>query len=261
MTIAEQLVTVSNNSATQSVNSQMIAENQQKVFDAGLKAVNAGVQWNGARTNYTYGYYRWIPKQSFYPQYNIFVDNGEMGFARWNAHAGTNPPQELYLDMAERLQECGVVLDTSQATTLRRMFQYSYGLTHVPPINAVNSTNNEGIFDSCRQLVTVDKLIFSENGSGNINNCFYLCVSLVNLVIEGVIDSDCDMKDCLVLSKASFISVITHLSDTTSGKTATFSATAVNTAFETSTGANDGSTSAEWQALISTKSNWNISLV
>ena len=249
MTIAEKLTT--------------IAENQQKVFDAGIKAMNAGVQWNGTRTNYWYAYIRWIPKQCFYPQYDLNVTNGEYAFIRWNGHTAKeiDPPKELYFDMAERLEECGVILDTSQATTLYRMFQYSYGLIRIPPISTVSSTNNADIFHSCRQLVTVDKLIFSDNGSGTLNNCFYACDALQNIVIEGVIDSDCDMHWSHVLSKASITNVINVLSNTTSGKTVSFSKKAVNKAFETSTGANDGSTSAEWQALIATKSNWTISLV
>lgn len=249
MSIAEKLTT--------------IAENQQKVFDAGMKAMNASVQWGGTRTNYWYAYLRWIPKESFYPQYDLIVSNGEYAFSRWNAHtsSGINPPKELYLDMAQRLEECGVVLDTSQATQVDRMFQFTYGLTRIPTISAVSSTNNIGIFDSCRQLVTVDKLIFSENGSGVITNCFYACDSLENIVIEGVIDNDCDLHYSHPLSKASITNVINVLSNTTSGKTVSFSKKAVNKAFETSTGANDGSTSAEWQALIATKSNWTISLV
>lgn len=63
------------------------------------------------------------------------------------------------------------------------------------------------------------------------------------------------------LSKASIVSVMTHLSTTVTGKTATFSKAAVNRAFATSSGANDGSTSAEWEALKAAVPNWTISLI
>jgi hypothetical protein len=53
------------------------------------------------------------------------------------------------------------------------------------------------------------------------------------------------------LSKASIESIINALSSTTSGLTVTISKTAKEAAF----------TSAEWSALIATKSNWTISLV
>jgi hypothetical protein len=36
---------------------------------------------------------------------------------------------------------------------------------------------------------------------------------------------------------------------------------AVNKAFETSEGANDGKTSTEWETLIGTKTNWTIAYV
>ena len=69
------------------------------------------------------------------------------------------------------------------------------------------------------------------------------------------------------LNKTSIINVINTLSSTTNGLTVTLSLTAVNRAFETSTGANDGSTSAEWLSLIAPKTDttkqyyWIISLL
>ena len=74
------------------------------------------------------------------------------------------------------------------------------------------------------------------------------------------IASSLDMKSCTLLSKASITSIINALSSTTSGLTVTLSKTAVNTAFETESGGADGSTSQEWLALATTKSNWTISL-
>ena len=50
------------------------------------------------------------------------------------------------------------------------------------------------------------------------------------------------------------------LSTTTTGLTVTFSKTAVDKAFETAEGANDGSTSPEWLALVATRPNWGIGL-
>lgn len=63
------------------------------------------------------------------------------------------------------------------------------------------------------------------------------------------------------LSKNSILSLISCLSDEATDKTLTLSQTAVNTAFETSEGAADGSTSEEWTALVESKPNWTISLV
>ncbi len=79
--------------------------------------------------------------------------------------------------------------------------------------------------------------------------------------VPNTIKISIDFYWCTKLSKASLTSIINGLSAETSGLTVTLSKTAVNKAFETSEGANDGSTSAEWLALIATKPNWNISLV
>ena len=72
--------------------------------------------------------------------------------------------------------------------------------------------------------------------------------------------SGLNLQRSTLLSKASHISVINTLSTTTSGLSVIFSLTAVNKAFETSEGANNGSTSAEWLNLIATKNNWTINL-
>lgn len=61
-------------------------------------------------------------------------------------------------------------------------------------------------------------------------------------------------------SKASILSIFDCLADDVSDKAMLLSLDAVNTAFETSEGAADGSTSAEWTALVESKPNWTISL-
>ena len=62
------------------------------------------------------------------------------------------------------------------------------------------------------------------------------------------------------LSKDSIQSIMSCLSDDATGKNLTIPLAAVNKAFETSSGAADGSTSTEWAELIATKPNWTISL-
>lgn len=64
----------------------------------------------------------------------------------------------------------------------------------------------------------------------------------------------------LALDKASTKSIINALSNTATGQTLTLNIAAVNTAFETSSAAKDGSTSTEFAALVATKTNWTIVL-
>lgn len=61
-------------------------------------------------------------------------------------------------------------------------------------------------------------------------------------------------------SKEGIISTVNALSNATSGLSVGFGLNNVNKAFETSEGANDGSTSEEWLNLVATKPNWTIRL-
>ena len=115
------------------------------------------------------------------------------------------------------------------------------------------------MFNGCSSLTTIQQLDLTSGSY--INTMFTGCTSLVNLTMTGTIKSSgFNVSPCTKLSKASITSIINVLSSTTTGKSVTLSLTAVNTAFETSSGAGDGSTSEEWTTLIATKSNWTISL-
>lgn len=106
-------------------------------------------------------------------------------------------------------------------------------------------------FSNANQLVTIRKLIVSEKVT--YTNCFVACNALTNITFEGVIGQDISFSDCPLLSKASIQSIISHLSDTETGRTLTLKTTAVNSAF-------GSSTSTEWLNLIATKPNWKIIL-
>ena len=95
-----------------------------------------------------------------------------------------------------------------------------------------------------------------------VNNMLYYCPELEYVRIEGVIgQSGIDLKYSTKLSKESIESIVNHLSDSPVGKTLTLSRDAVNKAFETSEGANDGVSSQEWDSLEGLKMNWEITLV
>lgn len=86
-------------------------------------------------------------------------------------------------------------------------------------------------------------------------NPFGGCYALEEIRFDGAIGQNgLDFKACSKLSKQSIESIVSHLSANTTGLTVTLSKTAVTNAF-------GGVDSAEWTALIATKSNWTISLV
>lgn len=91
-------------------------------------------------------------------------------------------------------------------------------------------------------------------------NMFRGCSSLREVRFSGTIAISMDFKSC-PLSKDTIFNIFSCLSDTASGKTLTLKASAVNTAFETSEGASDGSSSTEWTAIVDSHSNWTISLI
>ena len=125
--------------------------------------------------------------------------------------------------------------------------------------DTANGTNFGYMFNSCSKLTNIPQLDTS-NGI-NFSSMFYNCTDLTNLTMTGTIKANgMELHYSTKLSKASIISVINALSDTTNALKVQLSKTAVNNAFETSSGVADGSTSEEWTTLIATKANWTIAL-
>ena len=234
-----------------------IAENEQKVFEAGKKSEYDrfwdNYQDKGNRTDYGSGFGSCWTSDIFKPKYDIVPISAYMMFNN----------SKMAIDLVEHLEKLGVALDFSKAPSTQYMFQSS-SFTRVGIIDVRASTNSrplDATFSNCRKLITIDKIYLKTGASGEFNATFSNCTALENVTFEGSITKNgLDVHWSTKLTKASIISIVNALSNTTSGLTVTLSKTAVNTAFETSTGANNGSTSTEWTTLIGTKSNWTISL-
>lgn len=168
----------------------------------------------------------------------------------------------LITDLEFLLNRCGVVLDLSKSGRASGLFSSCDIMTVCPEIDISATTYLPltQLYSNCKQLHTIRKLKIREDGGNTFSNAFELCTSLENIILEGTIGSAFDIHWSTKLSKDSIISIVNALSTSTSGLTVTLSQTAVNTAFETSPGEADGSTSDEWAALIATKTNWTISL-
>lgn len=95
----------------------------------------------------------------------------------------------------------------------------------------------------------------------NVRYFFDNMLSLREIRFQGTIGVTLDVSEAPVLSAESIESIVLCLSDSTEAQTLTLSAEAVNSAYETEEGAADGSSSAEWTALVNSKPNWTISLV
>lgn len=197
-----------------------------QVYEAGKKS-EYDKFWDanqdyGNRTDYTSGYQGnqgWT-KDNFFPKYDIKpVGNAYQLFYAWEY------VDKHKMDLAQRLEDCGVILDTSKATNLQNAFNYAK-LTRIPAIDLTSTTNtSSGLFgNNWGSLITIDKIIINENtqiASTWFSNNF----GLTNLTIEGTIgQSGFNIKDCKKLTKASLLSILKALSlDITETKTITFS--------------------------------------
>ena len=155
---------------------------------------------------------------------------------------------------------CGgnTVVDFSQATDLYYTFSGT-NIEHLGVLDFSSGTRMNSCFSGSAWLVSIDKLIISESMTG-ASGAFTNAIALTDVTIEGVIPVSIDIH-WSPLFYGSIVSIISHLSDAATGQALTLSKAAVNKAFETTTSANDGSTSAEWQTWVTSKPNWTFSLI
>lgn len=200
----------------------------------------------GKRTDYSNSFGAIWDDNTFKPKYDMKPTSGYMMFRSTNITDLRNLP---------------VKLDFSRANNAQYMFQWA-NIKYIGVIDVRNVTTElSGMFAYMQSLISIDKIIFKEDGTQKIDaSMFASASSLTELTIEGCIGKSLNLQWSKLLTRDSIMSVINALSSTTSGLTLTLSQTAVSNAFETSAGVADGVTSAEWLALTATKSNWNIAL-
>jgi hypothetical protein len=184
--------------------------------------------------------------------------------AFWNGFQNNGGTANYYLAFAygkftdENYNPIHPIRCSNGSTPGMQMFYNSPGITDTKVEIYANNNNLQGAFNSATGLVTIRKIHVYE--TTKYTNTFDGANSLINIEFEGVIGQSISFQNCINLSKASHTNIMTHIS-TTSTLTATFSKSAVNRAFETSKGANDGSTSEEWLALLNAVPNATISLI
>lgn len=121
-----------------------------------------------------------------------------------------------------------------------------------------------GGFNNCPALESVGTLDVSGVSnfwSDSRNFPFGKCTALREIdFVENCIKGNMRFDDSPDLSANSIRNIFGGLNSDITGKALTLKLVAVKKAFETSEGANDGDTSAEWLALKDTKPNWTITL-
>jgi hypothetical protein len=239
-----------------SANNVIIAENEQKVFDAGREMGLSDGHFTGYQDGLAAG------KQAQYDAFwDAFQNYGNKRYYYY-AFACQQTDNEAWATDAYNpkypiIADCNAGEPSPYAT--QSIFHYSSRLKDVKvPITLKNGAANN-CFYRCYVLKTIPSLTL-ENITG-FNNTFAGCGELETLIVHGTIGADIDIHWSTKLTRESIDSIVNALSTETSGLTCTLSLDAVNKAFETSEGANDGSTSADWIALDESKDNWAISLI
>ena len=244
MSIAEKLTTV--------------AENVPKVYEQGRKDERSDF-WDifqnyGNRTRYK-GAFSEFTKEIFKPKYDIIFPNSSVRTEVDCLFQGC----KIEGSYTQLLKDLGITIDFSKTTYIQEVFsntQFTEVILYAP-----KATNGYGTFGWSSKLKEIN-LTVSDNFNWNNNVTFASCIALENLTLGSKITkSGFSVSKSAKLNKKSITGIINALADDTSLLTVSLSKTAVNNAFETSTGIADGSTSPEWAALIATKPNWTISLV
>lgn len=165
-------------------------------------------------------------------------------------------------------EELGYPLfDTSGATNMQYGF-YGSVFTTLGEIDIQKCTASQSthyLFATSTgfpiKLKNIKKLKCSANTDWS-SATFRLAEDLEHCIFEGTIGKNgLDVSDCTKLDYLSYNRVFGCLSSTTSGLAVTFSKAGVDRTFETSLGAIDGSTSADWLSLVASRNNWTINLV
>lgn len=192
--------------------------------------------------------------------------SGAASFAgrRWNDKTFI-PPQKITFT-----GNCGYCFYQSGIEKeITDLVEFGDGLTslanafHGCKIKTIPALNASGIgtLANTFYLSEAEKVILlAVSASTKYSSTFHEASKLKSLTIGGTIGQVGFDTKWSPLDKESLTSIVNALSSTTTGLTVTLSLHAVNKAFETSEGANDGSASPEWLALTSTKTNWTISL-
>lgn len=243
----------------------LLKQDFDEVYKAGKKSEYDkfwdAFQYNGTRNRYDLAFYR-FGSGGFYPKYDIAPTGGTLTQFMNYFGADSDTP----IDVADRFAQGGVKLDTSKVTSLKMAFYWTDGISRLPKIDATGVTASDGLyatFGSNSNLETIDEFALPDDGNHpELSLTFASLGKLKNIVISGAIGKNVDFGYSLKLTRASILSIINALSDTTTGLTVTLSKAAVNKAFEDGEGAGNGSNSQEWTIdVVPSKPNWKIALI
>jgi hypothetical protein len=198
---------------------------------------------NGKRTQY-YGAFAMADFSGYTFPYLIQPTEYGCGRIFWN-YPGTSLPGNI--DFTKIVED---------SNGYYQNFMYAINVKEIV-FNAPAPKAYVQTFDYCAKMERLIGVNVAETTT--FNRGFLNCYALRELTMFGTLGQTVSFAQS-PLNKASIENIIDILSSTASGKTLTLKLSAVQKAFETSEGANDGNTSEEWMTLAASKSNWTITL-
>ena len=158
-----------------------------------------GFQENGSRGDYTRAFRCW-KDEAFKPKYDIKPTSCDSIFSYLKVG-----------DLAQKLEDCGVVLDTSNCRNLSATFQ-GCECTRIPHINSSKSRLYY-TFIGATKVETIDKI--TTVASNDYVSSFDNCKALKNITFEGEIGKNIAFAQSPLLSEESVQSIIDCLVDLT----------------------------------------------
>lgn len=206
------------NGYTEGINKGGYADGYEEGKKAEYDAFWDGITDNGNRTDYYYGFFKW-GNEYIRPNRKIIPTVANSSNQTFSQCPNLKKVEAQYFDFSQK--PVGTVYGEGYYYT----FNQCKSLEEVEDIGMQADFNCTYLFSGCSKLHTVAILRVNENTT--FSNTFGGCSALQNITFDGVIGENIVFKSCTKLSADSIRSIITHLSDTSSGKTLTLSKTAV----------------------------------
>lgn len=161
-------------------------------------------QQNGKRTDYHYAFagVGWTD-EVFYPKYDIKPVQFINTFSR----------TRMRIDLAQRLEDCGVKLDLSIVGNSPQFALYDTHFTRYPDLDFSRCINLTDTIANCPYLEEIDSITFNSN-LGLATRLFNNCPALKHIrEVKGTIPIDMNFKTSTELTPDSMKNIINALDD------------------------------------------------
>ena len=169
-------------------------------------------QANGARTDYHMAFSGggWT-NEIFKPKYDLIL----------SAYGGYNMFNDSRLtgSLKDLLENAGVIFNTSNCINFGTMFSGSK-FSELPVLDMSKCTAAGNMCLGMTNLVTIEKIIMTET-TVTSTTMFQDCVSLQNIVFEGILAKSISLASCYQLTSETVQSLINILKDLTGGNAQT----------------------------------------